>query len=338
MANEETPQPVNSNPVGTQLKKAREARGLDVSDIANAQHLRTVVIEAIEAGDYSKIDSELFLKGYVRAFAGQVGLDADSIIADLDKELEPLREQRKQEFEANPLVDIERRRSRKRRLAKGVLFLVAAAIVAWIVVYFVLPSQPFSGAPDNATSATEESASSSSAPTDNGASDLVSDSEQDTPVVAPSEAGLAMPEEAAEADGVQGEAPDTVTAIAEASDNVAPEATVPEDIAVEGSDVPAEVSFADAEVTEAEPVSDTNGRLQITFAADCWVRVSDAAGNRLVNSLKREGDTIDVTGEAPLSVVIGAVDAVRTIRFQGEPLNMSNYPVDRNRSEFTLTI
>jgi cytoskeleton protein RodZ len=84
-------------------------------------------------------------------------------------------------------------------------------------------------------------------------------------------------------------------------------------------------------------VADT-GRLQIRFSNDCWVQVSDAEGNRLVNSLQRNGDKIDVAGSTPLRVVIGAVDAVESIRFQGEPVDISGYQVVNNRSEFILTI
>ena len=51
-------------------------------------------------------------------------------------------------------------------------------------------------------------------------------------------------------------------------------------------------------------------RLQISFIDDCWVQVSDATGKRLVNALLRNGDEIDVSGQAPLRGVIGAVDAV----------------------------
>jgi cytoskeleton protein RodZ len=89
--------------------------------------------------------------------------------------------------------------------------------------------------------------------------------------------------------------------------------------------------------TGMSEVADT-GRLQIRFSDDCWVQVSDATGNRLVNSLQRNGDQIDVAGPAPLRVVIGAVDAVESIRFQGEPVDIGGYRVVNNRSEFTLTI
>ncbi|AHI29975.1 helix-turn-helix domain-containing protein [Marinobacter similis] len=152
MANEENPEVMTSDPVGLQLKRAREQRGLSDSDVAQAQHLRPAVIQAIEAGEYGQVDSELFLKGYVRAYARQVGLDDNKIVADLDRELEPLRQKREQEVEANPLVDIERRRRRKRRLAKVVLLLGVAALAGYLVFAFVLPESEMTS-PGDATEA-----------------------------------------------------------------------------------------------------------------------------------------------------------------------------------------
>src|SRR5690554_6512667 len=139
---------VSAEPVGQQLRRAREKAGLSLAAVADQQHLRVSVIQAIESGDYSKIDTELFLKGYVRAYARQVGLDADSIIRDLDTELEPRRQEREQALQANPLVNIERRRRQKRRAAKLILVLVAAALIGFLAFtylsnkYSALPATP----------------------------------------------------------------------------------------------------------------------------------------------------------------------------------------------------
>ncbi|MGB2110045.1 MAG: helix-turn-helix domain-containing protein, partial [Marinobacter vinifirmus] len=139
---------VSAEPVGQQLRRAREKAGLSLAAVADQQHLRVSVIQAIESGDYSKIDTELFLKGYVRAYARQVGLDADSIIRDLDTELEPRRQEREQALQANPLVNIERRRRQKRRAAKLILVLLAAALIGFLAFTYLstkdsaLPATP----------------------------------------------------------------------------------------------------------------------------------------------------------------------------------------------------
>ncbi|MBW4936320.1 RodZ domain-containing protein [Marinobacter sp. F4206] len=355
MTSEETSQPTSSDPVGQQLQRARELKGLSAGDVAKAQHLRPAVIQAIEAGDYHQIDSELFLKGYVRAYAKQVGLDANEIIADLDRELEPMRQKREQEFEANPLVDIERRRRRKRRAAKSTLLLGVVALAGYLVFTFVLPRSESlipSAVVDEAEQEQDqnlEQVQEQEEPVSNGLqSQPESAASEADEAVSPSADAPATSDSNMESEGV------AVDPVEEASvpeqpvdsqptltaDSVMDEPVAGESVA-DSIETPAVVSQSTDPVMEdpAEPVVVTDtGRLQITFTDDCWVQVSDAAGNRLVNSLQRSGDRIDVSGDLPLRVVIGAVDAVGSIRFQDEPVDMGDFRVVNNRSEFTLTI
>lgn len=342
MATEENPQPAMTEPVGRQLQKAREKAGLGTGDVAAAQHLRPAVIQAIESGDYSQIDSELFLKGYVRAYAKQVGLDADAVIADLDQELEPIRQQREQEQEANPLVDIERRRRRKRQLAKALFFLVVLGIAGYLAFTFLVPEQ--AGAPSEEVTEPEAAAPQDPDETEELATlsepegterEVVANVEEPEPAVMEAEPEATEQQEPliepveADAGEVQGS---EATAAAEDTRSEPAEPVTEQ--------IPAVVQTPEPVLENPNglaEVADT-GRLQIRFSDDCWVQVSDAAGNRLVNSLQRNGDQIDVTGTTPLRVVIGAVDAVESIRFQGQPVDIAGYRVVNNRSEFTLTI
>lgn len=301
MTSDDSQQTVANETVGQQLKQAREKQGLSVSQIADAQHLRNSIIQAIESGDYGQIDSELFLKGYVRAYAKQVGLNGDAIIAELDRELEPARLQKERELEANPLVDIERRRRKKRRVAKLLLLVAAIVIIGALVVMFVMPK--FSpGAADAEQSATAE--------TEQQTSKEASATVSDMQVVSGS--------------GIE----------PEPSDSVSPEELVKDQIPV--------VAQTTEPVLAKPPVSDEPspvlGQLEIVFTGDCWVQVQDAAGNRLASTMKRAGERLVVSGKAPLKVVVGAVDTVKTIRFQGETVNIGDFPVVNNRSEFTLAI
>ena len=327
MANEENLEVMTSDPVGLQLKRAREQRGLSDSDVAHAQHLRPAIIQAIEAGEYGQVDSELFLKGYVRAYARQVGLDDNKIVADLDRELEPLRQKREQEVEANPLVDIERRRRRKRRLAKVVLLLGVAALAGYLVFAFVLPESEMTS-PVDATEAP--------APEESPAVD----SEQAAPQIENEEPSAAVPQEPAVS---MVEDPEVAQSGAEIGQEPTTDPVMDSAADERASVAPVETASVAAPAAEtviqspSEPVAVTEtGRLEISFRADCWVQVSDADGDRLVNSLQRDGDRIDVSGDSPLRVVIGAVSAVDSIRFQNEPVDMGDFRVVNNRSEFTL--
>ncbi|SFR38283.1 cytoskeleton protein RodZ [Marinobacter gudaonensis] len=355
MATEENEQPVAREPVGQQLQKAREQAGLSVSDIARAQHLRPSVIQAIEAGDHSKIDSELFLKGYVRAYAKQVGLDADAVIANLDQELEPLRVQKEQEQEANPLVDIERRRRRKRQLAKVLFLLVVLGVASYLVFSFVLPqdgsdvtspeamSEPQSsvvdpGEGEAAGSGSAESASEPVADSPSAQSDLMaSESASEFPA---QETAVSEEPEASASTAVEVSAVDSTIDIQSTAEEEAPAEEMQAEEAPVSEPIPQVVQSPEPVLEDPNGFGEASdsGRLQIVFNGDCWVQVSDSTGNRLVNSLQRDGDRIDVTGAAPLRVVIGAVDAVESIRFEGEPVDIDGFRVVNNRTEFTLTL
>ncbi|MGO1461669.1 MAG: RodZ domain-containing protein [Marinobacter sp.] len=315
MTTDDIQQTANNEGVGQQLKQAREKHGLSISQIADAQHLRNGIIQAIENGDYSQIGSELFLKGYVRAYAKQVGLDGNVIIADLDRELEPGRIQKARELEANPLVDIERRRRRKRRVAKLFLLVSAAVIVGAFVVMFVMPKFGFFGAGAEGPVPTETSKQVNEA--------SASNVEVDAPAVSSSEpvadttAAPSAQESRLESQAEQVTEPEVEDQIPIVSQTTEP-------------------ALAQPPVSD-EPGSAT-GQLEIVFTGNCWVQVRDASGNRLASSMKRAGERLAVSGEAPLKVVIGAVDTVKSIRFQGEAVDIDKFPVVNNRAEFTLAI
>lgn len=304
-----------AEPVGQQLKRAREAKGLSVSAVAEQQHLRPSVVQAIEAGDYEKIDTELFLKGYVRAYARQVGLNADTVIRDLDVELAPARKRREEALQANPLVDIERRKKRKQRIAKTFLWLVLIGVVAAIALYFVTQKQ----------SESEESAApaSESVMEDGGdAGEAVPEPALQSPAIAPVEGSdsSGMPNSAEpSAEESSSDNADVLSDTLEPAEE--PVASVEPPTAPEASQSVAESSI---------------GRLEITFDGDCWIKVTDASGQRLVSGLRREGDKLDVRGTPPLNVVVGAMSAVEVIRFQDETLDKDSFRVVNNRSEFTL--
>jgi cytoskeleton protein RodZ len=359
MDSDDSQQSAVGESAGQQLKRAREKHNLSLSDIADAQHLRVSIIQAIEDGHYDQIDSELFLKGYVRAYAKQVGADADALILSLDRELEPLRKEREKQELEDPLADLERRRRKKRRLAKvlGIIVLLSAvALAAWKLVLEprMLDSLPNTSEQSESTgSPGADEAESGPGENENPEPDRQSEAEQGIAPVESSEPAdspepsnnLAMVNETeveSTADSLGStepeNSPETVNDLAPGT--ISPDETPDNEIAASEPVSIEPVATPDPVFEEsAQPGAVTAPvRLEMSFVSDCWVQVTDAAGDRLVASLQREGDQINVSGRAPLNVVIGAVDAVDTVRFDGEPVNLSDFRVFNNRTEFTLTL
>lgn len=375
MDSDDTLKPEVSEPAGQQLKRAREQKGLSISSVAEAQHLRPAVIQAIEDCDYEQVGTELFLKGYVRTYARQVDLDPDAVIATLDVELEPLRQQKVEAEELNPLVDIERRKRQKRRMGKFLLFVLVVAVA----VFFGLRYLDQTPAPSDSE---ETSAADSLSETDNGAgspeaTDVADGTDEGDASGDPGSPEPAPSQEFGEP--AEDSAPDTSSGAID-TEPAGAEPAVEELVASDSGevnapagqqDIPlvddfergqASADRAEEQLAQGDEVDEirvpvvtsstepafeesaqpgaaaSSARLQMTFRDECWVQVTDSAGNRLVGSLQRDGDQIDVSGRLPIDVVVGAVDAVESIRFDGEPVDMSGFRVVNNRAEFTLDI
>jgi len=81
---------VSSNPViqgilandvlsGRDLKKIRDELGISLEEISELVKVRVVYLHAIEDDEFEKTPSRIFLKGFLRAYAQCIGLDADMV-------------------------------------------------------------------------------------------------------------------------------------------------------------------------------------------------------------------------------------------------------------------
>ena len=76
-------------------------------------------------------------------------------------------------------------------------------------------------------------------------------------------------------------------------------------------------------------------RVSVAFSGDCWTEITDANGRRLFFDLGRDGRTIDISGEAPLSVLFGNADNV-SMRVNG--LDYAIRDTDRRGQTARLTL
>jgi len=69
--------------IGQQLSQARQERNLSLLQVAQATHIRQHYLEAMEADDFARLPSKAQARGFLRAFASYVGLNADALLAEL---------------------------------------------------------------------------------------------------------------------------------------------------------------------------------------------------------------------------------------------------------------
>lgn len=75
---------VSTRDPGHELAQGREHRGIDLADMAGRLNLPERQLDALERGDYQQLPPPAFVRGYLRAYAREVGLDGDAIVAAYD--------------------------------------------------------------------------------------------------------------------------------------------------------------------------------------------------------------------------------------------------------------
>lgn len=271
--------------VGEQLAAARQARGLDVLDIAQALKLGPRQVEALENGDWQGLPGQTFVRGFVRNYARLVQIDPAPLMMQLDGVLEKpvsglsVPQSRPASM---PLTggSAASRRDRAVMLTGGGLVLLAA------LVYFLLP---------NDLSAWRENTQ--------GLLDSLARKEE--PATPPAETAAPAPEPVFP----PGATPQQV---------MNPQALTPADapppaVAEDGS-APA------LNVAKSAPVANAP-QMRFVFDKESWLEVRDR-NNKLVFSQRMAAGVEQVlSGEGPLSLVIGYAPGVK-LYWHGQPVDL----------------
>lgn len=152
---------------GQQLRQAREARNLDISQVATSLRIAPRAVEAIEQDDYAHLPSPVFIAGYIRSYAKLVGLDPDPLVERF-RHLHPKAESPARHGTPYQRKESERKESERKEseLEEGeheddglAVYLIAVLVILAVAAggYGWWVSQPGQGlnAPEQATMAPE---------------------------------------------------------------------------------------------------------------------------------------------------------------------------------------
>lgn len=75
--------------LGATLREARETRGLTCDQLARTTRIPQRMLLAMEHDDWAKLPGGIFTRGYLRAYAHEVGLDAEALVRQFEAEHAP---------------------------------------------------------------------------------------------------------------------------------------------------------------------------------------------------------------------------------------------------------
>jgi len=76
-------------PVGVYLRETREARGLHLDDAARITRIGKNYLVALEEGRFDKLPNAAYVKGFLRIYAGFLGLSGDAVVAMFERDISP---------------------------------------------------------------------------------------------------------------------------------------------------------------------------------------------------------------------------------------------------------
>jgi cytoskeleton protein RodZ len=259
---------------GPRLKAERERRGLSSQKAADELHLDGWVIDALEAENYDRIGPSVYAKGHLKRYASLLGLPADEIMAGY--------ESREQAPKAEPVQTPNVRLRTDAPEASDLPWpRIAGSVALLLLILAVLWWKPWHQRSTAPATDSSLAANPSTAPASGAAESSAAGAPPDA---SPATSGL-MP-----------------TSLA-SSPAVAPNpAAVP--AAGGGTALGA---GADAEATAGMG----RARLRMSFSADSWVDIHDAAGRRVFAGNGRANSVKTVAGIAPMRVYLGLASGVQ---------------------------
>ncbi|NMZ04389.1 helix-turn-helix domain-containing protein [Pseudomonas proteolytica] len=311
------PEVVAANRVnpGETLRQARESNGWSLEEVALKLNLTTTSLGNLENGAFDKLPGHTFARGYIRAYAKLLGTDQVILVQQFDQ----FTGTDSQGSNVHGLGRIEEPVRVSHTILRIVSLLLLIAVIGGGFIWW--QDQTSLRSKDLVSNALEHVEVESADGTT-----------QIHPLDEPEDQAVAQGEAAAGTNlDLQAAQPPVEAGTESAPATVAPAPAVPATPApATAAQAPAAPAPTPVAPTVAAPVAQApasvagDGRLQITYVADCWTQVTDGNGKVLFSALKRKGDTLDQVGKPPLTLRLGFARGAQ-VAYNGQPVDVAPF-------------
>jgi cytoskeleton protein RodZ len=270
---------------GSLLRAAREAQGLHIGALAVALKVPVKKLEALEAGRYELLPDMVFVRALALSVCRALKVDATAIMSSLPGA--PAAHIKPTDTGLNAAFRDSGTSSHSKLTAK-LLSPLGLGVAFLLLLIGGILAWP--------TESTTESAPQS--------------------VMPPTYSDSADQDKAMQAAAMAGAAPVSPTEPVSAASHAA---TSSGGVSTPGASAPALVASAKEDL-DATPVGQP-ALLEMTASGVSWVEVFDATGTSKLRKLTAQGDVLRVSGQLPLSVVVGRADQM-AVKVRGQVLDL----------------
>lgn len=289
---------------GELLRKAREAKGLSQAEVAKQLNFLPVYVPALEDETFDNLHSKTFIKGYMRAYARFLKIDADEVLRCFAAHHPELESQER----IQPIEGVKPAKSGRNLIFKLFTLLVVATLIAVIILWWQSRNlEPLPSLTNQDVQVDTLDGETITAPMGQAEEERFPDEAEIEASEPPEPVSDLVSEQEPRQLAAQPEEPATATEQL----NVDTLETAPPPPVQEFTGDPLEVT------------AENSSLVAMTFSDDCWTEVRDAQDRVLHANLNRAGDRILLEGEAPFRIVFGQGRAVEVFH-QGEAIDFSN--------------
>ncbi|MBB6134746.1 cytoskeleton protein RodZ [Massilia aurea] len=306
---------------GKTLQSQRETMGWSVEQVADQLKLAPRQVLALEAGDYASLPSPAVTRGFVRAYAKLLRIDAAPLVSMIELNMPPearagaqsamaaaRREQKPAAFSETRFPINGKRRSLPLGWIAAVVVVAGAAVAAW--QFNLIPSL------------NRDVESGDAMVLENPAAAVVAPG-----VATPAHEGLinpSVPLISVPSPSSQGTAPAGTPTTAPTTPTAPAAAPAAAPVTAPGTATPTPVAAAPAATAPASaaPAATGANTLVLNVRADSWIEVRPSGGGRpLISRLVKAGSTESVEVAGPVNLTVGVPGAVTaTLRGANVPL------------------
>ncbi len=323
--------------VGERLQVAREAKKITITEVVAQLRLTKETIVYLESDQWDKLHGRPYARGYFSNYVTFLGLPHDEMLALFNLEY----------TSTEPSIDGFKRTEPIKHggvglgWLKAVFVLVIIGIVAWYAYQYWLemqsqtqaietPINSFLSAPDKKQNINNDSSGQFI--------EELPPIQQSEPLVE----GVIVPEQENDLTSLElsEQVNDTIEGQVEDSSNN--ESTTIEDVVAETNSLERLLSEQNNDIltlqaTDIETVEQTDNKeniLSMQFTGDCWVEIRDRNNKNLLHKIALAGETVEISGDWPLHVILGNASAV-TVNYNNTAFDIDSF-TRKNVARFSV--
>ncbi len=124
--------------IGNILRTERETQGRTLTEVSKAVYIKTKYLSALEEENFAAIPGEVYVKGFIRAYASYLGMDGEELVAQYDGPSESILLQKETLTAVTEGGKGRRRRRRKAVSWPEITIIVGVILFILLIVWLIV--------------------------------------------------------------------------------------------------------------------------------------------------------------------------------------------------------